>query len=61
MTDGTEGTGQDRQREFDLVVFGATGLTGRLVVEHKFGERLSQLRLADAGRTQEQEAADRTA
>ena len=33
---------------------------GVLVVEQKLGERLAQLGLADAGRAQEQERADRT-
>lgn len=38
MTTGTiEGPGSGSDREFDLVVFGATGLTGRLVVEQLAG------------------------
>jgi len=40
-------------REFDVVVFGATGFTGRLVAEYLQGQYGSDVSWAMAGRSQD--------
>ena len=48
------------EREFDVVVFGATGFTGRLVAQYLAREYKSGLRWAMAGRSQDKLAQIRT-